>query len=220
MEVARSGLEKEISLSKAIVLVISSILVLGIIGTAIGYLFFWNKYETVSREDAAISEAMTYIQKYPKDYRSYLSVGSAYLRKGDPNSALDWFKKAEQMKKGDLVVKFNMGLAYFSMKNYDEAIKLMTPLVEKNKMNFDVHYYMGAVYYAKGDYDKALETFKWALALQPSAADANLFIAKTYYKKGDKKSAQKYLDTAMKMVPNYQEALEFKKAMDANKKID
>ncbi len=220
MEEARSGLAREVTLSKAIILLISSLLVVTVIGTSIGYLFFWNKYQKVSKEDAAVTQAMTYVEKYPKDYRSYLAVGAVYLRKDDPVTAMEWFKKAQQMKKDDLTVKYNMGLAYFAMKNYDEAIKLMTPLAEKNQMNFEVHYYLGGVYYAKGDYDKAIERFKWALLLQPSAADANLFIAKTYYKKGDKKSAEKHLGTALRMVPNYKEALELKAAMTANKPID
>lgn len=220
MEEARSGLAREITLSKALILLIAALLIVSGIGTAVGYTFFWNKYEKVSKEDAAVTQAMTYVEKYPKDYRSYLAVGAVYLRKDDPMTAMEWFKKADQMKKGDLTVKYNMGLAYFAMKNYDEAVKLMTPLAEKNQMNFEVHYYLGGVYYAKGDYDKAIERFKWTLMLQPGAADANLFAAKAYYKKGDKKYAQLHLEKALKMVPNYKEALEFKEAMTANKPID
>jgi len=220
MEILKDVGSREIPLSRAISMIIASAIIVSIIGTVVGYLFFWNKYETVSKEDVAVSERMKLVEKYPQDYRSYLAVGASYLEKGDPNSALEWFRKAEQLKKDDLTVQFNIGLAYYSLKNYDEAVKMMTPLAQKSRMNFDIQYYMGAVYYAKGDFDKAIDTFKWAIELRPAAADANLFLAKTYYKKGDKKLAQEHLDKAMKMVPYYKEAIDFKQAMEANKPID
>lgn len=220
MQTSGAGVPREIPLSKAIIIVLVSFLLVSAIGTGVGYLFFWNQYDPVTKEDIVIKDAMNMVEKFPEDYRSYLGVGSAYLRKGDPHSALDWFMKAETLKKDDLSIRFNMGLAYYSLKDYDKALETMKPLAEQRSKDFDVQYYMATVYYAKGDYDKAIQTFKQCLILRPGAADANLFLAKTYYKKGDKKSAQTHLDKAMAMVPYYKEAIEFKEKMDANKPID
>lgn len=212
------GLEKEITVKQAIVILLAVAVIVTILGTIIGYTFFWRPVGD-KKEDVELKSINALIKKEPKSLKGYLAMGAYYLKKEDPEEALKWIQKAAAINKNSKVVKFNMGLAYLQMKKYDEAIKYMEPLAKDTVFNYDAEFYLGAAYYMKGDYAKAIDRFKIALIYNGAAADANVFLAKAYYKSGDKKTAQDYLAKALRMVPNYDEALEVKKVIDANGKL-
>ncbi len=219
-QVQNETFEKEIPMKKAIIItgiVLIAVIVFGII---VGYLFFWNQFDKTTQDQADLKSYENVVASTPKNYKGYLALGNYYLRKDNPKEAMKYFKKAEALKKNDPLVMFNIGLAKLSMKQYDEAIKMMEPLAQKSTFNYDAQYYLGAAYYLKGNYQKAIECFKLAISYNGAAADGYLFLAKAQYKNGEKKLAEESLAKALRMVPNWDEALKFKKALEENKPID
>jgi tetratricopeptide (TPR) repeat protein len=213
-------MEREIPLKKALFLLLIVAVSVIAIGTAIGYAFFWNQFEGMTKDEVRMRSVQSLIKQHPKSVTGYLALGNLYLNQGKPEEALKEFKKALALKKNEALVNFNMGIAYMQLEKFDEAIKLMEPLSKNSPYNYEAQYYTGAAYYMKGDYAKAVEKFKQAVMYNNGAADGHLFLAKAYYKKGDRKMAEEHLNKALRMVPKYDEAIEFKKAMAENKKID
>lgn len=215
-----SVIEREIPLKKALLIIASTVVMLVVVGLAVGYGFFWNQYDQVTKADVELQGLRDLVKKDPKNYKGYLAIGNYYLRNGDTDQALKEFKKAEDVKKGDLLVNFNIGLAYIDLKQYDKAITLMEPLAKKNLFNFDAQYYTGAAYYLKGDMDQSIKYFQNALMFNEASADTNVWLGKCYYKKGDRTKALEHVNKALRMVPDYDEALAVKKAIDEHKPVD
>lgn len=211
----KQGMEKQISLKQAGIIILVVVIATVLIGILIGNMFFWHPI-SMTKEDVELKSVQNLIDKQPKSISGYLAMGGYYLRKEQPEEALKWIEKAEKLNKTHKLVQFNKGLAYLQMKKYDDAIKLMRPLATDSVFNYDAEYYTGAAYYMKGDYDNAIDRFKMAIVYNSAAADARVFLAKAYYKKGDKKAALDYLNNAMAMVPDYQEAMDVKKVIEAN----
>lgn len=220
MEVTpNQSLEKEVTIKQAIVITLVVVVIVAILGTAVGYMFFWRPVAD-KKDDVELKSIKTLMQKDPNNVRGFLAMSSYYLKRTQPEEAMKWIEKAQKIDKNSKLVKFNLGLALMQMKKYDEAVKNMEPLAKDTVFNYDAEFYMGAAYYMKGDYPKAIDRFKMAIIYNGAAADAHVFIAKAYYKNGDQKAAQEHLKKALAMVPDYKEALDVKKIVDAKGQLN
>jgi len=207
-------IDKGVSLKKAVLIVIAAAIAAVAIFTAVGYAFFWRTVPE-QKQDIELNSVDYIIEAKPDSVEGYLAKGNYYIRNDQPEEALTWIEKAAKIEPDNKAVQFNRGLAFMQLGKYDEAIKNMEPLTDDKVFDFDAEYYMGAAYYLKGDYPKAVEKFELALVYNAASADAHVFLAKAFYKNGEKDKADEHLTKALAMVPDYDEALEVKKIVDA-----
>ena len=107
--------------------------------------------------------------KYPKDsfllfQYNYLEALSLFEIK-KYNESIVLFKKALRYK-DEKSSKLNIGMAYFNLKSYTEAIPFYTELIEKKAFNNgNAEFYRGFCYLQLGQKDNACADFKSASAL-------------------------------------------------------
>lgn len=205
------NLEAEISLKKALVIIVAALLVFLSGGYAVGKVFFWNQFPKENLENLKIKSAKEVIKQNPKDYKSHLGLGAEYLYLEKYEEALKEYKIAEKLAPKDYMpVKLNLGLVYVQLKKYDLAIKNLEIVIKKNPIQFEAYVNLGYAYEGKNDYKKALKVYEEALKVEPGAADVKVSKALVYEKMGNKKEALKSINDALKFVPDYKEWLEIK----------
>lgn len=206
--------EREISVKSAVVIIGITIIGVIIVGLTIGYTFFWNKFDTRTKIDRDLERIEQTVKARPKDARAHVALGNQLLARGDKKEALKEFKKAYELDKKDEVARFALGFGYRETGEYDKAIKMLEPLIKDRPFYFLAQYNLGVAYFQTKQYDKAVKAYKMAIHVESGAADVYLELAKAYAALGKKKDALESVNQALKFVPDYQEALDFKKSLN------
>jgi tetratricopeptide (TPR) repeat protein len=87
------------------------------------------------------------------------ALGICYCRAGCLSTAIDYLKKVRVDQELYQVAQKNIGLSYFYLQNYDEAIKVLEPLTSSEvNSNSEVAYLLiGDCYFYKKEYSRAKE---------------------------------------------------------------
>lgn len=156
--------------------------------------------------------------KLVRDHQEALVyAGIAYLKKEQPDEALQYFNKEIRYYKNTRFSKTNTfleqayyysGIIFWQKKDYDKALGFLNEAVDIVKTNADTYMVIGRVYIEKKDYDRAIAAFDKAIRFDSKYIDALYGLGVAYEGKGDKKEALKrYLDV-LKVDPGYQLAQE------------
>jgi tetratricopeptide (TPR) repeat protein len=70
------------------------------------------------------------------------------------------------------VTFYNVGVAYYNAKDYDNAIQYFQKSVTVDPKFTDGYFQIGLTYVAKGDNPKAIEAFKKVIEIDPSSESA------------------------------------------------
>lgn len=97
------------------------------------------------------------------------------------------------------VISKHRGMAYFSMNNFDLALKDFTTSIEKDPKAFRTYYYAGIVYSIKKDYEKAIEHFTQSLEINSFQSHTHLRRAMAYYEIKEYEKAMNDLDCAINL---------------------
>jgi len=127
----------------------------------------------------------------------YLSIGNIY----DNDKALEYYKKAIELKPDYAMAYNNIGAIYESKQDYDKALEYYNKAIE---LEPDVIAYtnIGAIYDRKQDYDKAIEYYNKAIKLKPDYATYNN-IGAVYAKKQDYDKAIEHYKKATELDSNF-----------------
>lgn len=88
------------------------------------------------------------IERNPSGY-SYFNMGVVYMQEEQYDKALDMFKKSYPLSKGKTYVRtllVRMGECLYSLKRYEEGIKLLLDAVNVFPSYTDLHYTLGSLY--------------------------------------------------------------------------
>ncbi|MGB9894047.1 MAG: tetratricopeptide repeat protein, partial [Candidatus Saccharicenans sp.] len=99
--------------------------------------------------------------------RALSGLGEIYIKKGDFDKALGYFKQAVEISPEDEATAYNVGNILFSHQQVDEAITYFE-LATKIKPTWPNPYVkLGYAYVNKGEYKKAIENFNKFIELDP-----------------------------------------------------
>lgn len=216
METSNYSSEAQISMKKAVIIILMTIVVVVAIGFVVGYRFFWDQYPTITKADKEMTLAQETLKKYPNNPVAHVQMALRYLSMGDNKKAIEGLEKAYKLDKKNIPARLYLGIAYKEDKRYDEAEKLLLEIVKENPVNLLGVVNLGMVRYEKKDYKKALESFDSAITINPGAADIYVLRGKTFAAMGKKDKALADIDKALKFVPDFQEALDAKKEIAGN----
>ena len=74
-------------------------------------------------------------------------------------------------------------------KNFSEAVKIYSEILEKDPSDSKVYYKLGCVFYELGNIDSSLDSFKAAIKYDPDNKNAQYALGSAYLKKGNSKEA-------------------------------
>ena len=120
--------------------------------------------------EAAVSELGRAAQLDANSAEYALGLGEALLRWRHDTVALQYLL-ATQAKFGELpLYKFELGLAYFYLTKFPQALKEFESLAQEKPKSSQVQYLLGGTYQALGELDKAEDCYRKAIALKPDEA--------------------------------------------------
>lgn len=234
-------LEREISLKKAVAILLVVALVVVGVGYAIGSYFFW-KSPKLTKAERDILVARTNYEEIKKKFEAkdasekdvvlaLIDLGNVYLKYGRTQEALRYFEEARDYAKKAYeksynkktgkygkqetdtynLARINLGTAYVLAEKYEEGVKLLQPLLKDYPYNEKLYFYYGYGNYMLGRYPEAIKALEKTVELSPGSADAYYYLALSYEKAGQKEKALNAINKALQFVPNSEE---FKKVKD------
>lgn len=148
------------------------------------------------------------VKKSPAKSRVHASLCSAYLNKELNEKALRHCLESLRLSPY-LYTYYNLGIAYYKMTYFDEAINYLKIALQLDPNYAKAHKAIGDVYIEKGLMDKAIEHFQTAIRLNPNYADAHFAIGALYIANGYIEEARREFETALKIDPDHMEARRF-----------
>ena len=93
------------------------------------------------------------------------------------DDAIAMLEKAQGLEPNNISIAYQLGVAYFSQKQYDQAQPLLTKVFEESPMTNNVGYYVGFMQYRLKDYQRALRSFRGGASDDPRILQLTRFYA-------------------------------------------
>lgn len=119
-------------------------------------------YKFLAKYDSAKYYYQQYLEKFPKDYRSYSDLGDLHMKMADYEKAKQYFDNAILLEPGNIPVMLALADLDLCKGNPDGAYKIYREAVAASKSAADssmVIYKLSDFYILKGQMVKALECF-------------------------------------------------------------
>jgi tetratricopeptide (TPR) repeat protein len=112
-----------------------------------------QRYEAARR---ALLEALRFD---PDNVPALYYLGLVHLAERQPQSAVPVLDRARARAPQDTAIQFQLGVAYFTLGDYDKADPLLSAVFEREPRLDGLGYYVGFMRYRKKDYQGALRAF-------------------------------------------------------------
>jgi len=113
------------------------------------------------------------LAKSPGNPRAHNNLGSALVREGKLDAAMEHFEAALRIRSNDCEARFNVGLVLLRQKQYDAAIESLRQAIQLDPRLTEAHHNLGLALLAKHDYAGAVTAFRDALARNREHAGAH-----------------------------------------------
>ena len=130
--------------------------------------------------------------------RDWVNAGDVFLKKGDPERAIPFYKKALEVRPDSAKAHLALGIANTRLGRHEEAFEQYRRAVELDPGSSEAHNNIGLCYDTRGRIDEAERHFLLALEIHPGNAQAHNNLGMVYAKSGRLEEAigefQKSLD--------------------------
>ena len=144
-----------------------------------------------------------------KEANAYRRLGEAHLQRANFAAAMKEFKKAEAKNPNDHLLQYDLGLTYFHLERFDEAIGYYNKALELSPNYGPAINGLGNAHAGKEDWDRAIFYYKKltkdVLYATPHIGYSNL--GNAYYYKGDLERSEEYYRKALDSKPDFITAL-------------
>jgi len=111
------------------------------------------------RYDEAIRLFSDVLKRDPDSVEALYYLGLVHLARLQPALAVESLEKARVLAPQDLLVRFQLGVAYFTLEQYEKAEPLLAAVFAEQPKLESLGYYVGFMRYRKKDYQGALQAF-------------------------------------------------------------
>ncbi|OLB68608.1 MAG: hypothetical protein AUH96_06675 [Nitrospirae bacterium 13_2_20CM_2_61_4] len=125
--------------------------------------------------DEALSLLKRALDLDPRNARGLYYSGLVYLAKKQPAQAVAPLETLQELRPADIAARFQLGVAYFIMGEYDKAQPLLESVFQEQPTLENLGYYVGFMRYRQKDYAKALEAFEATKTSDPNIRQLVLF---------------------------------------------
>ncbi len=114
--------------------------------------------------------------------KKYVALGNQYATDGLYREAIDHYKKALRIDRGDLESHRMMGIVYVKIGRYRLAIRHLEFIIDDIRSDYDANYYLAEAYRTQDRYADAIFRYKMALSADNNNKLALKALAWSYYK--------------------------------------
>lgn len=135
----------------------------------------------------AVQEAIEKARAAPDDYEAQLKAAEMYYQIQRFDGAIEFLKRANQLKPDDYETTVNLGNAYFDAQKYEDAEKSYVAALAKKPDDVNVRTDLGLTFVFRGtpNYDRAIQEFERSLSLDPDHIQTLQNLTVAYTKKAD-----------------------------------
>jgi len=141
----------------------------------------------------------------PKDKAKDQETMASLIQKGEYQKVVDLGKAAIAANKVDESVYTSLGVAYFQLKDYPNAIASYEEASKLNPLDSQPLLYEATIYHTMGQDDKAAETFRQVIAIDPANKDVRYNVAQVLEKQGKVDDALVQYEEIFKMDPAFKD---------------
>ncbi|MDP2906895.1 MAG: tetratricopeptide repeat protein [Nanoarchaeota archaeon] len=191
--------------SKKTMFIISIVILLIIIGSYSGYVYFKDKAKEVQPTQS--SEETFPVEEVRELTEAQKSIDSGWelYRQDKFNEAVIQFSNAVSLSPDDRstsIAYTGMGASYFLLKDYEKSKDAMNKALSLNPNNNRAHTGLGFIYlFDSKDYNKAEEEFNQALSIDQNDDDAYAGLCGVYYNLKDYDKAKEDCNKALSVNP-------------------
>lgn len=92
-----------------------------------------------------------------QDYKKFVKTADKLYARGDINSAIKYYRRADRVKPGNAKINLKLGLSYLSSDYKQKALPILNKVYKINpKVDPDINFYLGLAYQHSHDYQAAL----------------------------------------------------------------
>ncbi len=147
------------------------------------------------------------IQKYPENSASYLNLGAVYQRKGDFETALANYRKAQVLDPSNPSIKINIGSLYQAQGNYAKAAEIYDEVIMSYPKEKLAYLYKARVSNQMKEYTNAINNYKEVLKIDPKDSLAKQELCDTISNNLSDEMSFSYFEKMMEQFPSDQEIL-------------
>ena len=127
-----------------------------------------------------LNEALMQYGKALRVYPDYVSalgdLGTIYILYNQPQSALPFLRRAQEIEQSNVIISFNIGIALTEQGDYSNAMKLFEKILRTNPRLALAQYYVAKIDYLQKKYEEAEESVKQAIQTDPRLLEASLLL--------------------------------------------
>ena len=144
-----------------------------------------------------VQAAIDRAKKEPDNLDAQLKAAELYYQIQRFDGAIEFLKRANELKPDSREVIVHLGNAYFDLGKYEDAEKWYLSALAKKADDVDVRTDLGLtfVFRDKPDYDRGIQEFKRSLEIDPNHPQTLQNLTVAYTKKGDSANANQTLTT-------------------------
>jgi len=129
------------------------------------------------RYEEALSLLNEALKLDPGNIQALYYAGLVYLAQMNTALAIESLKKAQAKSPDDLFIRYQLGVAYFTLEQYDEAQHLLESVFKEQPLLENLGYYVGFMRYRQKDYQGALKAFQTGASSDPTMQQLTKFYA-------------------------------------------
>ena len=156
-------------------------------------------------EEQKPAEALEHLRALPEEEQQKPAVailrGQALLATGRTEEARKTLAPLEEAKGQDLPVAFSLGVMYFRLKLYTEAVRAFEAALRQSPGDFDILYNLGLAYAQAGQKERAVDVLARAVRVNSRSADALYHQALVLGELGRDEAATELLIRALEVEP-------------------
>ena len=144
---------------------------------------------------ANVSATLEKAKNNPKDFEAQVDAARTFFQIGRIAEAIEYLKKAHEIKPDDINVTANIGILYSEQKNFAEAEKYFRKAIEISPDESELYVELGATFIQRepAEPDKAVEELQRALKIEPKNSHALGHLIEAYLLKKDARLAEETL---------------------------
>jgi tetratricopeptide (TPR) repeat protein len=146
--------------------------------------------------ESAIIEYRRAIDIHPAFVEAYNNIGEIYSQQGNPETAMETYMAALNIKK-DQKVLLNIGVEHYNNKDYKEALDYFLDSVNIDRKFLEGNFYTALTYYNLHNLKKSEKYFKNVIVIDKKHVKANYLLSTIYYDWKDYKNAALCLENIM-----------------------
>jgi tetratricopeptide (TPR) repeat protein len=141
-------------------------------------------------------------EKYPKEKRTFNSLGIYYRNNSDFDKSIIEFNKALEIDPNYGEVHNNLGYAYLQMGNFSKAVEHLKKYVSLSPGEDNPLDSLAEAYFNMGHLDEAIANYKEALRINSGLYDSYFSVAYIYALKADYAEAMRWIDKFTATAPS------------------